>query len=670
MLRVFVLILIVGFAPFAAIVAADELKLDARQLFELGQNQHLRLTDDGAAIELNRGVLVEDDGPAAGYSYQPNEERLNDSITIRKQLVIADPRAAKATLLVGGSGTFSFVVNGEPHTLKDLGKVGNYWQAFDLPVTALREGSNEVQVRGKGMIWIARDDEYPAGSRERTRHPNRSAKSRNGGQTWNDKQLGTNDNLDGEYYVRLMLDQHFPRGVLTSHVIDLGNLAARPIGAPADSFEKVKINVASKNAAAGKLAVQYRTSPTPLLSAATWSFWSDLPSSGEIAAPTGRYVQLRATLSTADPLESPQLPGIVVQAEIERGNHWSESIKISEFKNPPLVRTSLPFEYEPFDHPTLRQIREQFRLEDVVRGAKSELELVSRLAVWSSQQFRHGGHLKTLYPAWNTLEILRPHDDGTPVGGFCQQFNLVFLQACESFGIVGRPVSIGPGDQKFAARGGHEVVELWSHEHRKWMYVDGNMAWYAVDRATQVPLSLLELHGRQLDALAGREYSPVEIVTLAKQDRAWTSLTDWPPFVELRMIPRSNFLAVRAPLPLNQGMRGWSWTGHQVWHEARSPAPAIYSQRVTRRGDWEWTLDHVQLWLEATGTPGVLKVYADTVTPGLKQLEVQRDGGEWSTCEPQLEWKLQPGRNRLAMRAVNELGRGGEPAVVEVMWGR
>ncbi|MBL8827693.1 MAG: transglutaminase domain-containing protein [Planctomycetaceae bacterium] len=658
-----VLIVVSSLLSFAG---AEELQLDARTLFDRGTNHQLRLNDNGSAIELNRGVLIEDDGPAAGYSYQPNEERLGESIAIRKQLLVADPRAARATLLVGGSGSFSFGVNGEAQTLKDLGKVGNYWQAFELPETTLREGSNDFQLSGKGMIWIARDDEYPAGSRERTRHPNRSAKSRDAGQTWNDKQLGTKDSLDGEYYVRLRLDQHSPQGTLTSHVIDLANLMNQPIGAAARSLRNVKITVAGKNSSATKLVVQYRTSPSPLSSAASWSFWNDLPSSGEFAAPTGRYLQLRAALSTSDPLDSPQLQAIVVQAEIERGDNGLDSWKIVDFNNPPLVRTSLSFEYEPFDHPTLRQIREQYRLDDVVRGAKSELELVSRLAVWSSQQFRHGGHLKTLYPAWNALEILRPHDDGTPVGGFCQQFNLVFLQACESFGIPGRAVSIGPGEQKFAARGGHEVVELWSHEHRKWMYVDGNMAWYAVDRATQVPLSLLELHDRQLDALAGREYPAIEIVTLAKQDRAWTSLTDWPPFVELRMIPRSNFLAVRAPLPLSQGMRGWSWTGHHVWHEARSPAPAIYSQRVTRRGDWEWTLDHVQLWLEVTDTPGTLNVFADTVTPGLKQLERQRDDGEWSVCDSQFEWQLQPGRNRLAVRVRNELGRGGEPAVVEV----
>jgi hypothetical protein len=132
------------------------------------------------------------------------------------------------------------------------------------------------------------------------------------------------------------------------------------------------------------------------------------------------------------------------------------------------------------------------------------------------------------------------------------------------------------------------------------------------------------------------------------------------------MIPRSNFLAVRAPLPLNQGMRGWSWTGHHVWHDSRAPAPLIYGHRVARRNDWEWSLDHVQLWLEATGERGKLRLHADTVTPGLKSLELQIDDGQWRACDTLIEWPLHAGRNRIAVRAKNLLGRGGEPAVVVV----
>ena len=63
------------------------------------------------ALELARGVLVHDDGPAAGYSYRPNEERLQSGIAIRKQLRIADPQAFETYLLIGGSGGYPAVVD-------------------------------------------------------------------------------------------------------------------------------------------------------------------------------------------------------------------------------------------------------------------------------------------------------------------------------------------------------------------------------------------------------------------------------------------------------------------------------------------------------------------------------------------------------------------------------
>src|SRR5690606_27374070 len=132
------------------------------------------------------------------------------------------------------------------------------------------------------------------------------------------------------------------------------------------------------------------------------------------------------------------------------------------------------------------------------------------------------------YPPWNALEILRAHADGTPVGGFCQQYNLVFLQACESYGLAGRAVSLGPGDGGVPLRGGHEVVEIWSNEHRKWVYVDGNHAWYFVDRQSGEPLSLWELRRRQLAAFDKRPHRPVRLVRIVDTGEPWTDLTSKP----------------------------------------------------------------------------------------------------------------------------------------------
>src|SRR5262249_10891360 len=156
-----------------------------------------------------------------------------------------------------------------------------------------------------------------------------------------------------------------------------------------------------------------------------------------------------------------------------------------------------------------------------------------------------------------------------------------------------------------------------SNQFKKWIYVDGNCAWYAVDTETRVPLSLWELRQRQLATLNEKPVRPTEIIKIASTKYEWKDLTSWPPFVELRMIPRSNFLQEPlSPLPLNQGMRGWFWTGHHVWTEDEAPAAMLYGNRVTSASNWNWTLNQAHIVLEPTTTAGELRVHLDTVTPG------------------------------------------------------
>lgn len=645
---------------------ADELRLDARALFEKAVSRDLRLSAGGTALELETGELYEDDGPAAGYSYLPNEEKLSSSTWIKKELLIARPQAKKATLLVGSGGALQAVINGKAQELKQEGKVGNYWEAYSFPPQVLRAGKNEIVLHGQGKVWIARAEDFAAGSRTRTQHPNRSARSTDGGKTWDFDRLGSAGDIDGEYYVRIFLDQHRSLGTLTLPVIDAGNLTHQAIAAPVMSVGPIRIAVQAEPGKAGRLAVRVRSGSTLVPHDKTWSAWQDLGmTGGALEKPAGRFVQVAIELATDDPLQTPQLKELLITAIPKRSGEWTRNLKVLELHNEEIVRTSIPFQYEPFDHPQLKTLREQYRLDEVAKGAKGELDLAARLAGWSAKQWDQG-HLKDIYPAWDALDILKPHTDGKPVGGFCQQYNLVLLQACESFGLVGRPVSLGPGNHAAQIRGGHEVIELWSNEHKKWIYLDGNTAWYAVDAATKVPLSLWELRERQLQALQGTAFKPIQIVHIAETKHAWKGLDAWPPFAELRLIPRSNFLEEKAPVPLNQGMRGWFWTGHHVWSDAAVPAAPLYAHRVGNRRQWEWTLNQAHLMLEATDAPGEFRVHLDTETPGFGTFLADIDDREKQPITSGFTWKLHSGKNRLSVRPRNSAGREGIPSRIVV----
>ncbi|MBA3303807.1 MAG: hypothetical protein H0U26_08050, partial [Acidimicrobiia bacterium] len=212
--------------------AADELRLDGKGLAGRSVTRDVRLSADGAAVELAEGELVEDDGPAAGFSYRPNEERLSDRVWARKELVIPDPRARKATLLVGPGGGPKVRINGKPMELRPAGKAGGYWEAYAIPPDVLKPGTNEVVLHGGGRAWVARAEDFAAGSVERPKHPNRSARSTDGGATWDADRLGPAGDADGEYCVRLFLDRFRPAGSLLLPVLDAGNLGGAVV-APA-----------------------------------------------------------------------------------------------------------------------------------------------------------------------------------------------------------------------------------------------------------------------------------------------------------------------------------------------------------------------------------------------------------------------------------------------------
>jgi hypothetical protein len=648
------------------------LQLDATRLFEQSVTRDVQLTEANSEVELATGELFEDDGPAAGHSYQKpeNRERLSVQTWIKKELVIPNPQARTAYLVVLSSEPFETEINGRSLVLATNKSGRQLHQAYEFDPALLRAGTNEIVLEGAGSVLIARDDEFALGSRTRTRHPNRSAKSTDAGKTWDYDHLGPDGKLDGEYGVRVFLEHYRSAGTLVTPVLDMGNLEGRVIAAPVSRTGPIRITVTGESGGGtGRILVRARSGDTFVPSEEGWSPWRTLGEAGGVLEePRGRYLQIAVELSSGNALRSPKLKGLRVEAAPTGPTDWTAGIRVLEEHNEEIVRTSIPFEYEPFDHPRLKRLREQFKLDELTRGAKSELDVMLRLAQWACNYWDWPNHIGERYPAWDALEILKPYGDGQPVGGFCQQFNVVFLQACESFGIPGRAISISQGrwQQRYPGAG-HEIVELWSNEWKKWVYVDGALAWYIVDTATGAPLSMLELRERQLPTLRGRPVGQVQVVsaerTKNKQFR-WQGLAAPEPlnwYLELRMIPRSNFLQESSPLPLNQGTEEWSWAGHYVWTDAEVPAGWLFGNRVDKRGNFEWTLNQAHYVLEPEG-PGRLRVHLDTETPGFACFLAEIDGGDKRQVATGFTWALHSGNNQLRVRPRNLAGREGIPS--------
>jgi len=657
---------LLGAAVFSAFVfgqaRAATLRLNARTMYERAVSSNITLSQDSSSLQLKSGEVIQDDGPASGFSYKPNQEKLSPGIAIRKQLLIPDPRATKAVLMVGLGGDLRVEVNGHPQKLQAPQKTGWEWQAYDIDPAALKPGLNDIVISGAGVVKIARaDDSY-------TELSHRSARSSDGGRSWSVDRLGPAGDIAGEYYVRLYLEHFQSRGSIVLPVTDVANLEGNPLAPPLTAPGPLRVTLSTGPDAKSGVSVRVRSGTTYVPGPKTWSDWMSLDRDGSVKAPRGRFVQLEVTLAAANPLVTPRLCGITLAtAPVLAEDDWTKVVRVVDSHNEEIVRTSIPFRYEPFTHPKLQELRTRYRLDDVVSGAQTELDIITKLAAWSSRNWPwQQWHLDEYYPPWDALEILKKHRDGKPVGGFCQQYDLVFLQACESFGLVGRDISIDSGTVGRPTTVGHEPMEIWSNQFRKWIWIDGTAAYYPEDPATHIPLSLFDVRQRQLRVLHGQQAEPMRIVHIVDSVLKWRGLDVDMSFAELRLIPRSNFLEQKWPLPLNNGKGPWTWNGFYVWTDAEAPAELIHPNLVTRYGNFEWTLDQAHYVLEPTSRPGEFRVHLDTETPGFDAFLAEIDDGAKAPVAAVFPWKLHPGRNRLKVWPRNNAGRDGIASWIEL----
>jgi len=78
----------------------------------------------------------------------------------------------------------------------------------------------------------------------------------------------------------------------------------------------------------------------------------------------------------------------------------------------------------------------------------------------------------------------------------------------------------------------------------------------------------MEVRQRQLGVLAGKKAERIRIVRIVDTVHQWHGLDADMSFAELRLIPKSNFLEQKSPLPLNNGKADWTWSGFEVWTDA------------------------------------------------------------------------------------------------------
>ncbi len=685
----------------------------ADALFELSTSQNARLA--GAAIELDDQALIEDDAPAFGGSVTvENGEILSDGVILRKILLLDrwPVRGAEIAMLAypvepagpNSGGELLFTVNGHEPIRYEL---RHFWTRVPVPADYLKPGENVIDVRTvaagtKFRTIVALDQYYARGSLTRLHHPNRSLRSTDGGKSWSDSGLGVDSNVDGEYPIRLKLHGYDSTGTLESPPIDLAPAAATgPIILPA-RVEGARIDVEMAEGSAGGVTIHARTGPTPILNA-DWSDWTPL-AGRELpeALLAGRFLQFRLALASQSPLESPRIAAVSVAAHAQPADAAAPgAFTPGESTNRPLIRTSFTdYTHEDMLTPELRQFRREHNLDAVVAGAATEWEQILRLRAWVASRWDWYIPKKEVpdFNAWDSRTFMKPREDGRPIGGYCLMFAVVCQQTLQSMGFPARVINANLGTW-----GGHELTEVWSNDHAKWVLLDANFDTHFVDRATGEPLSALELHrlllklyypNETLDrdtwvradiARRSEKYQPedlplaMEIGGAAKSNTLkeyewWRYPLDLGPYCAgygflsmgyIRFLPRDNFMSEPLPMPLNHGRSvHWAWDGYIGWTDGQTPRTQEHRIFTGREADLYWNLNCVD-YAVRYDIPGRLMIDMQTNAPNFDHYQLLVNGEARELKEGRFEFAPVAGLNRVEMRAINALGRVGPPSILE-----
>ena len=632
------------------------------------RNRYLDSEGEPGAVKLVRRLVVTDE-MGAGYN---DFQRIGGKTQAKKILVLDSADVTDATLLIGGGvGGCDIVVNGQVLGTKPLAR--SYWHSdfdrYTVPPKLLKDGANEFVFRAKsggGSIRI-----------ERSQQPNRSAVSRDGGYLWDHDRLADGGYMNGELQVRLNIGRYAPEAWLHSPVIDLAGTVTIG-GVPAGAQVQIDALELDADVPAGTTVAMFvRTGATPDGYEENWTRWHAWPKEKD-SLTFHRYAQWRLVMTTAKAQTTPVVRRVTARVSSTAAPDVGTKLKLTDDDNQQIIRSSYTYAYSPYNG-KLRNLRDHFKLADVIAHADTEVEKLKALRQWVRNQWTSGWGTGTLnyVPSWDARVILTMASQKLSLG-MCTHYAATYVQCSQAMGYTSRTVIRG-----------HCLSETWSNQYRKWVIMDAGADPDDRRRSTYtamrdgIPLNEMDLHKAYYVDKKWDDIT-VEATNMSLGDQEPSAPFNDPPEALLKQahqqfIPlRNNFIDHREPQEPEHGMGYFKFLGDLFWKDATTPDVPWTDFFTTREADMYWSLNQAQVHLQVLSPAGdELQVMLDTVTPNFAGYEYRVDGGEWVTWvnpsdgKPQapgevraypmsvtggaiaLPWRLHDGRNTFEARPFN-----------------
>ncbi len=608
-------------------------------------------------VRLARTVMIQDE---LGRTHINNVEELSDKLWARKDFMLdsgdmVDGRAyfycrSNREERKADTGGMHVTLNGRRlRPVKHLVSTG--WCYVNVPASALEKGLNSFVFSGAGRLLV-----------ENSKYPDRSARSTDGGKTWDYDALGRQGMNDGEYLVRLRLNRYPNEATLTSEAIDFAALAAEN-----GIFPEVKAATARFRAEAEKpkgsaLRFEARTAEE----VGEWSPW--LPVARVTAARVPRYFQWRAVLGSKSGDATALLKSVMLRADVKLARKAGMgSIKVTEMTPVSKAVSSYMFAHQqPFSR--LQRLRKQYRLDKVVAGHRTELDRLAALRDWCRHTAPKGWDKgRTDWcPPWDALVILETNK--VPLAlCMCTHYSTLFVQTAVALGYTARHVILDH----------HCVAEVWCNELRKWVLMDtGNAddpSYNSHFESNGVPLSALDVkrlwqagHLADIDIVyRQRDTVAADKVNLKAQGGANLEL-----YRRFCVALRNNHLETPFPGELTHGHGEYFCDVYLWWEDGPVPADSPeYGLTSNREADLYWPVNETAIELYAGTSTDALVVDLKTNTPNFEKFMVKVGTKRWQERKPGFTWKLKPGRNAIQAKSVNSLGVSGPVSKAVVQMG-
>jgi hypothetical protein len=361
--------------------------------------------------------------------------------------------------------------------------------------------------------------------------------------------------------------------------------------------------------------------------------------------------------SLAEPLDVLQ-----ANATIVLNSHGAVLTKLDHL---PFVESDYTrrFKFDSASNPKLKELRERFKLDEVVAPGKDEFDRQVLLMDWTHRQFKKFGKPST--KAKGALEILQAIGEGHSF--FCAQYAEVLVSTAASLGWVDRPLALRrhQGVNKAGGSTEHSVTEIWSNQHRKWVMLDPTSNMYL--EKDGLPLNAYEIRqewfyhdGKDLVFVVGKErrtYRKADLPIVLGHFDGFGDLSVEPDEIDkygfTGFIPNTNLMDAGYDYGAMFIVKDALCDGTQ-WHVRQVPPnPAT---------DPYFPIGQASVSLTVEG--GKLNVALRTLTPNFERYEIRTDSGGWRASTDKFEWKVHPGANLLEARTVNAFGVTGPVSTV------